>query len=169
MKKIATIKDFTGLFLLTFSDLLVGIDFDFIRLDDLEMIATHHHDTLAELTHSSDFLVDLVLADSPQIQLQIITKLADLNQLEISKRKWLYVELRYLYDHIQDFNNPLVRIEALWADFDYNDRIKDLIYYMPAENIEQAKELGKRNIFNKWRVYLDREGEALSARNDPAY
>lgn len=79
MRRIATIKDFTHLFPLAFSDLLVGVDFGFIELDDLEMIATRYHDDLAELTCLSDFLVDLVLADSPQMQLELITKLADLN------------------------------------------------------------------------------------------
>jgi len=48
---------------------------------------------------------------------------------------WLYLTVRWIYEHRQDIFDPLERIEEIYADFDYPKSIEPFVRFLPISNI----------------------------------
>lgn len=77
----------------------------------------------------------------------------------ISRRKWLYLVLAWVYEHRADLADPLEVVEQLYADFGYPEEIQGFVRYMPPEsNYEPKAHTHAENVdrlLSKWKEYLD--------------
>lgn len=74
-------------------------------------------------------------------------------------KKWLFLNLYWLFENKEKIEDPLGEVEKIYADFNYPHEIESFIRYMPASgNYDPAQYTIKENInrlFYNWRVYLD--------------
>ena len=91
-----------------------------------------------DLDRFDDLIVDLEIVDEPSEQ---------------RARLWLFLTIAWLFDHRQDFRDPLEVIEMLYADFDYPDEIQGLVRFMPTAPGEDAS---LEALEQRWRVFVDR-------------
>jgi len=81
--------------------------------------------------------------------------------------KWLYVILAYIYDHQDKFEDPLTKVEEIYADFNHPKEIASFVGYMPSSDTtyrpeEHSLEENTERIFKNWKEYLDREAAKYS-------
>lgn len=60
---------------------------------------------------------------------------------------WLYLYLSWLYEHRDEFDDPLGLIEVLYADFEYPEDIAPIVRYMPLPNGEIG---GEDYMYKNW-------------------
>lgn len=70
---------------------------------------------------------------------------------EISRDKWLFVLLAWLYANRDEVDEPFAIVEQLYADFDYPPQIEAFVRYMPAKN----SAAGDEHLLEAWKRYLD--------------
>lgn len=100
-----------------------------------------------DLDRVDDLVGDLEFADQPT---------------EDRARLWLFLALAWLWEHRDNFDDPLEVIELLYADFGYPDEICDLVRYMPAA---PGGPTGRGAIEERWRSYLERTGAQYHERD----
>lgn len=91
-----------------------------------------------DLDRVDELIADLEIVDEPAEQ---------------RARLWLFLALAWLLERRQDFSDPLMVIEMLYADFDYPDEIQGLVRFMPTAPDEAA---GVEAIEQRWRAFVDR-------------
>jgi hypothetical protein len=83
----------------------------------------------------------------------------------LSKRKWLYLNLCWLFNNRKNVLDPLGEIEVLYADFDYPSEIKNFIGYMPATDGynpgQHSMAENEQRLFERWKQYLLRTEHQL--------
>jgi hypothetical protein len=77
-------------------------------------------------------------------------------------RIWLYLSLAWVYEHVDQFDDPYAVVELLYADFDYPDEIADLVRFMPRSSRERY---GIAEIDRNWRRFIDRVGHEYQQRS----
>ncbi|MEM6160100.1 DUF2247 family protein [Erwinia sp. P6884] len=100
-----------------------------------------------EVNHVAHFLKDLCSELDPEDDL-------------ITKRKWLFIVLYWLWNNRNSFEDPLAEVEMIYADFDYPSEIEGFIKYMPpSDGYDPSKHSQMENInhlMNKWKNYLEK-------------
>ncbi|MBC9822951.1 DUF2247 family protein [Terrabacter sp. MAHUQ-38] len=74
---------------------------------------------------------------------------------------WLYLVLAWIYDHRDEFADPLAEIETVHADFDYPEGIEGLVGYLPAAPGQPS---GPGAVEARWKAFLDRQGTHYARR-----
>lgn len=91
-----------------------------------------------------DLLVELMyLNDGIQANV-LIRQLIDSETVEDNeyiKSKWLYLILRYVYIHKNEYTDFFQIIDNVYADFDYPCEISNMISYMPYAGIDRMRAL----------------------------
>lgn len=91
----------------------------------------------------------------------IARRLASLDASEPLKEIWLFLILKWLYEHPTEFENPLEEVEKIYADFDYPVSIEEFVRYMPAvgdyDPAAHDANQNQRRLYSKWNEYLERE------------
>lgn len=84
---------------------------------------------------------------------------------ELSLRRWRYVLMQEAIKKHADQEQLLVDIERLWADFEYPDDMRHLIYYMPPADGYNPKlhsaEENRGRLVQLAVVFLERESQAV--------
>ena len=101
---------------------------------------------------------------------QILQKLAEKEKttdIDLTKRKWLYLTLSWLFENRANILDPLSHVETIYADFDYPSEIKGFVKYMPATGgynpSQHSKAENEERLFEQWRKYLLDAGYRLGA------
>jgi hypothetical protein len=76
------------------------------------------------------------------------------------KTKWLFLALAWLFEHRDEYDDPLEMVEAIYAQFDYPHEIEQFVRYIPtAESVYDAgahsHEENISRLFTLWREYID--------------
>lgn len=72
---------------------------------------------------------------------------------------WLFIFLQWLFDNKDEFQDPLMEIEEVYADFNYPEEMREFVRYMPPNDgyrpdLHTAEE-NKQRLYAKWKQYLD--------------
>jgi hypothetical protein len=76
---------------------------------------------------------------------------------------WLYLVLAWIYEHREEFADPLAEIETVYADFGYPEQIEGLVRYLPAPPGQSS---GPGAVEARWKDFLDRQGTHYARRAD---
>ncbi|MDI3438735.1 DUF2247 family protein [Erwinia sp. V90_4] len=103
---------------------------------------------LGEVNHVSPFLKELCSE-------------LELKDDQMTKKKWLFIVLSWLWNNRNSFEDPLAEVEKIYADFDYPSEIEGFIKYMPpSDGYDPSKHSHMENInhlMDKWKNYLEKE------------
>ncbi len=124
-------------------------------------------DLVLELPAPPAALCDLAGARKDEPALELVEQLADLEpgRPESDIRDlWLYLVLAWIYEHRDEFPDPLGTVEVVHADFDYPEQIATFVRYQPGDDWPDlgSREANQRRLFERWKRYLD---EAARARH----
>lgn len=87
---------------------------------------------------------------------------ADTDQEEDASEVWLFLSLAWLFDHREEFPDPLGVIEMLFADFGYPEQMIGLVRYMPVVDSAPG---GVEAIERRWATFLDECARAYLGRD----
>ncbi|MBW2699423.1 MAG: DUF2247 family protein [Deltaproteobacteria bacterium] len=121
----------------------------------------------AGLEQPSAALVDLASAEKDNPIMGPINKLADgdppRSENDIRNR-WLYLVLAWLYENRDAHQDPLQKVEEVYADFDYPEQIVKFVRYMPMDGPDLgSREANVKRLFERWKWYLDETARKLVA------
>lgn len=75
--------------------------------------------------------------------------------LQELRAKWLCVVLAWIFEHKDEYADPLRAVEEVYADFDYPARIANFVRYMPSDDPDLgSRELNEARLYDRWRSYL---------------
>ncbi|WP_397429015.1 DUF2247 family protein [Pseudomonas piscis] len=76
-----------------------------------------------------------------------------------SKKKWLFIALKWLFEIKDDLADPLGEVELIYEEFDFPAEIENFVRYMPPQDGYKPREYStQKNIerlFYNWKVYLE--------------
>ena len=71
------------------------------------------------------------------------------------RAKWLCVVLTWIFEHRDEYADPLGAVEEVYADFDYPERIASFVRYMPSDAPDLGtRELNEKRLYANWERYL---------------
>jgi hypothetical protein len=116
-------------------------------------------DQVGELAEPSAALLELAGAGKSEPALELVGQLAEdetpRSEDEI-RDQWLYLVLAWIYQHREEFSNPLQRVEEVYADFGYPEQIANFVRYMPMVGPDLgSREANERRLFERWKQFLD--------------
>ena len=86
-----------------------------------------------------------------------------------SQDKMMYVLLKWVYEHKDDYVDPFYAVEAIWDDFHLAEAIASItsiIWYSPSEWQELGSvEKNRARAFDRWKHFLDEQQQKW--KNNP--
>lgn len=86
----------------------------------------------------------------------------------VSKGKWLFITLSWLWVNRSKFADPLAEVEAVYADFDYPKEMDGFIRYMPPvdgyDPSIHTDEENYKNLMSKWEWFLENDFYATNTK-----
>jgi len=154
--------------ILNWQELLYGFDKGWILTSDAVDIACHN---LKDKEPLSDVELQLIISDDKFEIHDCISKLASEEKPlipraseeepflpDIIRDKWLYLVLSWLYEHSNDFDDPLAEVAVIYDDFWYPPQIESFVNYMPMQEPDLgSKEANKERSMRRWAGYLQNE------------
>ncbi len=135
-----TYKYVTDLVSLNWNDLLFAIKNEFLP----HQTAIEH--ALVEVQKNESSPMEVIeLACTLQSESEFHDICKQINQLVTSqnscsysnsKEKFLYVSLNWVYEHKDDYCNPIEVVDILCDEIDYPDEVKNLVSFMPTQETE---------------------------------
>lgn len=78
--------------------------------------------------------------------------------------KWLYLTLAWIYEHRDEYSDPLQAVENVYADFDYPSQIAGFVRYMPMKGADLgSKAANERRLYDRWEEFLEEYNTSYSA------
>lgn len=127
-----------------------------IQKAERTVLAGSYNDTELELSF-------LFSDDAPSVTtlLSYLCSVSGHNDDSASKKKWLFITLSWLWVNRTEFADPLMEVEAVYADFDYPQEMDGFIKYMPpADGYDPSihtKEENYKKLMSNWELFLERE------------
>lgn len=84
---------------------------------------------------------------------EVLPKLGE-HENEHTKKKWLYIKLRYCFENMSLYNDPLAEVESIYADFDYPHEIESFVRYMPKAESTNSQNECITELYKSWENYL---------------
>jgi len=80
------------------------------------------------------------------------------NARSIAKDKILYAVLKWVFEHKEQYEDPLHVITFVYSDFGYPEQISNLIVYRPMIEPDLGSiALNKQRLVNRWEFFLEKE------------
>lgn len=141
---------------ISWQDIKFGLDNELVDPVSVIDLIDKHAD---QINNSRDKLVDYLNINNIESIKEIVDKMAN-RRLELSdneiRDKWLYITLAWIYDHRNEYSDPLQIVEEIYADFGYPDQIKKFVRYMPMEGPDLGdKEKNENRLFRRWEQYIE--------------
>lgn len=93
---------------------------------------------------------------------EIVETLAESDSEELND-KWLFLILKWVYEHKEEFNDPLTIVEYIYSDFDAPYQIANLIRYNSSDEPDLgSKELNEARMIKKWGNYIEQQTSIYS-------
>lgn len=119
---------------------------------------------IGEIEEPSSALLKLASASEGETNMELIGQMAASepeSPEENIREMWLYLVLAWIYEHQNEYADPLQRVEEVYADFDYPERIASFVRYMPMQGPDLgSREANERRLFERWSQYLDETSRA---------
>lgn len=88
---------------------------------------------------------------------------ATAEEKKTAKDKILFVVLNWLFEHRQDYEDPLILVEIVYDDFGFPKSIENLVRYRPSGAPDLGSlELNQNRIFERWQNYISAESKRFS-------
>lgn len=144
---------------LSWSDILWGYEHQLIGWSVPVDLATDNVDA-----GSNNFLeiemAGLQKSEAQQVG-EILQKLMEKEGMptaNLTKQKWLYLTLSWLFENRDSIFDPLGEVENIYADFSYPSEITSFVRYMPATDAyrsdQHSKAENEDRLFDQWKKYL---------------
>lgn len=90
--------------------------------------------------------------------------IAESNQSNNSVQdKFLYLILKWVYEHKEMYSDPLEAVEYIYADFNYPEIVSDFVRYMPTKQPPLSSvELNRERLCRNWKDYLEKQAQFWS-------
>jgi hypothetical protein len=94
-----------------------------------------------------------------------LVKEENCQNINLTKEKYLYAVLNWIYKNQNLFLDPLGAVECVYADFDYPENMLGFVQYASSNEPNLGSlELNLKRIYDKWLNYL--RNEEMRWRND---
>ncbi|MNL84591.1 hypothetical protein D3C87_2126040 [compost metagenome] len=68
----------------------------------------------------------------------------------------MFLLLNWVFEHREQFTDPLGMIETIYADFDYPEEITSFVRYMPTQHpLSNLMDLNIERLYHNWKMYLE--------------
>ena len=111
---------------------------------------------LAGVSKSEAFLVGELL--------EKLAKNASDYEETLAKRKWLFLQLSWVYKNREKFSDPFDEVDKLYSDFDYPPAMEHLVSFMPVSEPDQRTDELYR--LEQWRDFLESEKSFFIESNE---
>jgi hypothetical protein len=119
-----------------------------------ELAAEH----LAATECSDSTLIELAGLDRSEDARTYVERLAakeSEESVQEIRAKWLWIVLGWIFEHRDEYSDPLRAVEEVYADFDYPERIAEFVRYMPSDEPNLgSRERNEARLYGKWSSYL---------------
>jgi hypothetical protein len=127
-------------------------EFALLKLDELNPLSFDIETKIASLhKNEASEIMDLA-RDAASVFPQ--------KQEEHVQRRWLYLLLKWVYLNREAIEQPLSKVEEIYADFEYPEEIEDFVGFLPPKDGWRAdvhsSEENLNRLYQKWKIYLDR-------------
>lgn len=142
---------------ITWTELLWGLNKGFISAVQISKYALEIVATKGTDGSDVDLLASVTKDELFQVR-DLLEKLAyieDWKDENATEDKWLYIILLWLYEHKGQIDDPLEKVEIVYADFNYPIKISSFVRYMPLNEISEPLEDGVSFLYRKWKEFLD--------------
>ena len=123
-------------------------------------------DQIGDIGEPSRALLELASTSRGEPTMELVAQLASSEPQhpeENIRETWLYLVLAWVYEHRNEYVDPLQRVEEVYADFGYPERIVNFVRYMPMQGPDLGSPAAnERRLFEQWSQYLDE-----TSRNHP--
>lgn len=145
----------------------VGLELELLSLDEIHTFALDFSEDHPDLIN--EYIAEIIfLTDNRKIQ-DALKKVFSSLKLEFptphtllwnkEMKKWRYCILKNITNQTQDTEELLIKIEKVYADFNYPKDMEPFIYYMPAD--EEVANLNPENarkvLRERLRIFLAEE------------
>jgi len=141
---------------LTWNQMLWGLDKALISPKEISIYALQIVED--DDTDNSDIILLAGVTKNELFQVrELVEKLSgnedyqDGNSIE---EKWLYIILLWLYENRDTIDDPLEKVEIVYADFNYPLSISSFVRYMPSEGSNQSSQTGVSFLYEQWKEFL---------------
>lgn len=86
-----------------------------------------------------------------------------------SKKKWLFLNLSWLYDNRNQLSDPLGEVECIYADFDYPQDISKFVRYMPTQDDSvkfRSVEENNNRLYGYWKEYITENRKLIIGKSE---
>lgn len=135
---------------LNWKELLYGFEHDFI---DEKGVSEYAYEALTDKSPQEAIELASLLPQEDYLTSNLLQSLADkdLSPETDTAKPWIFLLLSFLFEHQENYEDPLEIVEELYADFDYPEEIAPLVRYMPPpEGVEGSEE----RLFENWKIAL---------------
>ncbi len=150
---------------LSWQDIQYGLQRNYINPD---VAVSFAFDMSLNMSKVPDDLTTILYTnDKPEIA-SCVDRLAELEiqrSLEEKNRKWLYLCLNWVYEHRQNYYEPLEMVELVYDDFDRPEKIASLIGYLPSNEPSLGSyEANRSRRMARWYDYIYEERKIFSPK-----
>jgi hypothetical protein len=143
---------------LSWRDLLFAIEHGFMT----KKAAIEHAEYVIEKEQEpSQKVLDLAWVNSEESIYPYLNELSNQSSEQDSdapEEKFLFLLLNWVFEHKEQFSDPLEMVEAIYADFDYPEEISKFVRYMPVQQpISNSIETTVQKLYNNWEMFLKEE------------
>lgn len=114
----------------------------------------------------SELILELAASNPHESVLSLVERLAACEtpqEVRAVQRKWTFLVLAWVFEHRNEYEDPLDIIEKIYADLDYPEQVAPFVRYMPEEGPDLgSKERNEQRLFQRWAAYLNAETLAHS-------
>lgn len=75
-----------------------------------------------------------------------------------AQRKWLFLQLAWLFSMRHDIDDLLGKVEKIYSDFDYPGEIENIVRYMPVrcdyDPSKHSRKDNEKRLYSLWEQYL---------------
>jgi hypothetical protein len=146
---------------LNWKELLYGFEHGFI---DEKGVSEYACKTLTEKSSQEAIELASLLPQENYLANDLLHSLANkgLSPATDTAKPWIFLLLSFLFEHQENYDDPLEIVEELYADFNYPEKIASLVRHMPPpEGVEGSEE----RLFENWKIALSAYKNSFEQQN----
>lgn len=146
---------------LNWSDVRFGLEQGFLDCDEAIRIAVDNVSRRDDANSLEIELAGLFRDESYRVPELIAALTANSSsETELSKKRWCYLSLAWLYEHRETFDDPLQTVAEIYDDFDFPEEVACFVNYMPPRDGYRPQDHSRKanldRLYCKWHEYVIR-------------
>ncbi|SET27125.1 DUF2247 family protein [Thorsellia anophelis] len=125
-------------------------------------VVNYASDSLLEGNNINELIAEISFIDKSTVfKLDSLLDQLDIKLENYDVGKWLYIELKYIFDNRASISDPFGDVEKIYAEFDYPEEIESFVRYMPVmdkTSINNSHEENIIQLYKNWEKYLYKAG-----------